>query len=221
MQDCLVGRAWVTCPYVLGPTSRKRGNSWPSGCCDGRQAGLPWRAVCVTFSGLSGESLVWSQLHGSACGLQIFCLPQSVHSDYIAFFPHHQLHIWGMDKNWFSSKILRASCGVCSCGMEQIKKNPASDIGNRPVDIVGKKRVGWIESSIEIYKPPCVKQITSEKLLYKTGSLTWCSVTIWRCGMGLKMGGRFKRRGHTYTYGWLTSMYSRKQHNIVKQLSSN
>ena len=50
----LVGRAWVTCPHVLGPTSRKRGNIQPSGCCDGRQAGLSQRAVCVTFSGLSG-----------------------------------------------------------------------------------------------------------------------------------------------------------------------
>ena len=117
----LVGRAWVTCPHVLGPTSRKRGNIQPSGCCDGRQAGLSRKAVYVTFSGLSGESLVWSQLHGSACGLQTFYLPQSVHSDYIAFFPHHQLHVWGMDKNWFSFKILRASCGVCTCGMEQIK----------------------------------------------------------------------------------------------------
>ena len=28
-------------------------------------------------------------------------------------------------------------------------------------------------------------------------------------------------RGHMYTYGWFTWLYSRNQHNIVKQLPSN
>ena len=32
------------------------------------------------------------------------------------------------------------------------------------------------ESSINIYTLPCVKQIADEKLLYNTGSQTWCSV---------------------------------------------
>ena len=37
----------------------------------------------------------------------------------------------------------------------------------------------------------------------------------------MEIGGRFKKEGHVYTYGWFMVIYGRNQHNIVKQLSSN
>ena len=73
-------------------------------------------------------------------------------------------------------------------------------------------------------------------IIKQTHNLFFCpashsQVTFWKAwwtvkaavnmGWGVGVGRRFKRRGHTYTYGWLTLMYSRKHHNIVKQLSSN
>ena len=42
-----------------------------------------------------------------------------------------------------------------------------------------------------------------------------------RDGMGVKVGGRFERRGCIHTCSWFTSVYSRNEHNIVKQLYSN
>ena len=36
-----------------------------------------------------------------------------------------------------------------------------------------------------------------------------------------KWEGNPKRRGYMYTYSWFTSLYSRNQHNIVKQLYTN
>ena len=41
----------------------------------------------------------------------------------------------------------------------------------------GEERVGEIESSIDIYILPCVKQTASGKLLSGTGSSAGCSVT--------------------------------------------
>ena len=42
---------------------------------------------------------------------------------------------------------------------------------------------------------------------------------------GVRWSGRWDRgsvgRGYMYTYGQFTILYGRKQHNIVKQLSSN
>ena len=39
---------------------------------------------------------------------------------------------------------------------------------------------------------------------------------------GWWVGGRSQREGiHVYAYGWSTSLYSRKEHSIVKQLYSN
>ena len=40
-------------------------------------------------------------------------------------------------------------------------------------------------------------------------------------GWGEAGGGGDIMRGHMYTYGWFMLMCGRKQHNIVKQLSSN
>ena len=48
---------------------------------------------------------------------------------------------------------------------------------------------------------PYVKQIANGNLLYDWGELRG-SVTIWKCGMGREMGGRFKREG-TYIHLWL------------------
>ena len=33
--------------------------------------------------------------------------------------------------------------------------------------------------------------------------------------------GGSRRRGYMYTYGWITLLYGRNQHNIVKKLASN
>ena len=57
-------------------------------------------------------------------------------------------------------------------------RNRGSDTENRPVATAGKGEGGmdW-ESSIDIHTLPCVKQIANEKLLYNTGSSTWCSET--------------------------------------------
>ena len=52
------------------------------------------------------------------------------------------------------------------------------------MDIGGKERVGEIESSIDIYILPCVKQTASGKLLPRTGSPALCSVMAFRGGMG-------------------------------------
>ena len=39
--------------------------------------------------------------------------------------------------------------------------------------------------------------------------------------MRLEMGGRFKREGYIYTYGWFILRLDRKQENYVKQLFFN
>jgi len=57
------------------------------------------------------------------------------------------------------------------------------------------------ENSIDIYKP-CVKQTASGKLLYNTGSSAWCFGMTRRDGMGVKVGGRFKREG-IHVHLWL------------------
>lgn len=50
------------------------------------------------------------------------------------------------------------------------------DVENRQVDTVeGKGGTHW-ESSTDIYTPTCVKQITSGKVLYSTGTSVRCSV---------------------------------------------
>ena len=57
-------------------------------------------------------------------------------------------------------------------------RNRGADRENRPVDTVGEGEGGknW-KSSIETYILLYVKQIASGKMLYNTGSSTWCSVT--------------------------------------------
>ena len=71
------------------------------------------------------------------------------------------------------------------------------------------------EIRIDMYTPPCIKQTDSGNLLYSRGS------TAWRSEMTQKWGGGGGGRFYTYTYSWFTSLYSRDQHNIVKQLYSS
>ena len=41
-----------------------------------------------------------------------------------------------------------------------------------------------LESSTDIYTPPCLKQIASWKMLFSTGSSAWCSVMTQKVGKG-------------------------------------
>ena len=82
-------------------------------------------------------------------------------------------------------------------------RNRDADIENGLVDTAGEGEWGTnLESSIEIYILPCVKQIASGKLLYKRGSSAWCSVMTWRSGVvgGREGGSRRRRYIYTHTY---------------------
>ena len=50
------------------------------------------------------------------------------------------------------------------------------------------------ENSTDIDALPCVKCLSSGKLLYNTGRSVWCSVMTWRGGVGVGVGRRLKRR---------------------------
>ena len=53
------------------------------------------------------------------------------------------------------------------------------------MDTVGEGKSGTNgESSIYIYTLSSVRWIAGEKVQYSTGSPVWCSVMIWRDGMG-------------------------------------
>ena len=70
----------------------------------------------------------------------------------------------------------------------------------------------------------CIKQITSGKLLYNTGSSDWHLVMTWRGGMGV--GRETQKGGDIYIYIYIydhdlcTLLYGRIQH-IVKQIFSS
>lgn len=66
------------------------------------------------------------------------------------------------------------------------------------VQLGEKEEVGRIESSVDAYTLPCVKQMASGKPLSSIGSWARCSVTTYRAGIGV--GGRLKRRVYVYTY---------------------
>ena len=82
----------------------------------------------------------------------------------------------------------------------------------------GESGMNW-ESSLDIYILPCVKQITSKKLIHNTGSSAWCSVITLRDWIWRWKGGS-RGRGYMYTFGWSTLLYSRSEHSIIKQFSS-
>ena len=80
-------------------------------------------------------------------------------------------------------------------------------------------KMNW-EAETHIYTLPCVKQIASGKLLYSTGSsVLSASSVLWDDPEGWEGGS--KQRRYMYTYNWFTLLYSRNQHNIIKQLYSN
>ena len=58
----------------------------------------------------------------------------------------------------------------------------------------GEGGMNW-ERNTETYTQSYVKQTASGKLLYKTGSSTWCSVTTSRSEMWTGEGGRLKKKG--------------------------
>ena len=76
-------------------------------------------------------------------------------------------------------------------------------------------KTNW-ESSIETYTLPYVKLDSQWNFAVWHRELK--SGALWQA-RGVGCGGRFKRSGHMYTYGWFM-IYGRNQHNIVKQLSS-
>ena len=59
-----------------------------------------------------------------------------------------------------------------------------------------------LESGMDIYTLPNVKEIASGKQPHSTGRSAWCFVTTWRGGMG-RVGGREVQEGRdmgTYVY---------------------
>ena len=80
----------------------------------------------------------------------------------------------------------------------------------------GKKRLGRIEKVALKHTLPYENQIANGKLLYNTGSSSWCSVITQRRGMGKEVEGSSRGRGHMYTHGRFMLMYTKNHHNIVK-----
>ena len=66
-----------------------------------------------------------------------------------------------------------------------------------------------------------VCKIVNGKPLYSTGSSARCSEMTCKGELGRGWEGNPRGRGCVFTYGWFTLLYSRNQHNIVKQLYSN
>ena len=77
----------------------------------------------------------------------------------------------------------------------------------------GQGGVNW-EAGTDTYTLLCIKGITNENVLYSTGELysTLC---------GDLNGKETPKRGYMYTYSSFAVLYSRNQHNTVKQLYSN
>ena len=77
-----------------------------------------------------------------------------------------------------------------------------ADIKDRLLDTAREGEGGMIcESSPETYTLPYVKQTASGNLLYDAGNPMPVLCDNKTGGVARKVGGRFKRRGHMYTYG--------------------
>ena len=80
--------------------------------------------------------------------------------------------------------------------------------------VIGKGGMSW-EIGLDIHTLPCVKQLLAN-LLYSTadpGALWWPRGGGW----GWRREAQGERgRGYRYTYGWVTWLYSRNWHNIIK-----
>ena len=96
-------------------------------------------------------------------------------------------------------------------------RNQDADVENGRVETAGEAEgeVNW-ESSMNVYPLPCVKQTASGDLLSSTGSSAWCCDDLEGWGGGLSTGREYMK-----TYGRFTSLYSRDQHDILKQISFN
>ena len=77
-----------------------------------------------------------------------------------------------------------------------------TDVKNRLLDSVGEGKGGMIwENSTETCILPYMKQITSPSLMHETGHSKQVHWDNQRDGMGRKVGGGFKTRGHMYILG--------------------
>ena len=119
-------------------------------------------------------------------------------------------YIWDLEK-WYWCSYLQG-------------KNRDRDIENRPVNTAGEGDGGtnW-ESSVHLYTLPCAKQIAGSSRITQGAqpSALWSSTGVrWGVRWGVGWGGLGREEIYVY-YTWFTLSYSRSQHNIVKQLSSN
>ena len=93
---------------------------------------------------------------------------------------------------------------------------------NRLSDIVGEGKGGMMwENSIEACVLPYVEQMTSASSMHEAGhpKQVLCDNTPKEGWVGREVGGGFRMAGvggHMYTSDWLTSLYSKTHHNIVK-----
>ena len=154
-----------------------------------------------------------------------FCLPRNEHWDIpggpvvknLPSFSHKKERIW------VSSEKQSSYSNAYIWNLERQYWGTYLQGGNRDTDIEnrlwqGKERVGRIESSIETYPLPDVKQTANGMLLCNPGSSTR---SPWQ-PRGVGWHGRWEwgslGKGYMHTYSWLMLMNGRNQHNIVKQL---
>ena len=90
-----------------------------------------------------------------------------------------------------------------------------TDIKNRLLDPVGEGEGGMIWENSETCILPYVKKITSPGSMHETAHSKPVHWDNPEGQDGVHDGG------HMYMHGWVTSMYGRNHHNIVKQLASN
>ena len=105
--------------------------------------------------------------------------------------------------------------------MARLNRNRLADTGDRPV--ASRGRSGWDGLGEE----PWITRVTNTQHIAR-GQLLWhreLSPALYSHLEGwdeLRAGGKFKKKGTLLVYFWLIALlYSRNQHNIVKQLSSN
>ena len=89
------------------------------------------------------------------------------------------------------------------------------DTRNRLVDAAGKKEGGRIQRAICKHMRYHVDRDGQRGPAGRCGGQTLLPDNLER------QGGGSRGRGRTYTYGWFMLTHSRKQHNIVEQLTSN
>ena len=125
------------------------------------------------------------------------------------------MHIYGIQKDGTDELICRAAIEIQTCERTDL----------------WTQRKKEREGRTEIYTLPYIKQIAVGIGCMMQGAQTQCSVTMQRGGMGLEVGGRFKREGK-YVYLWLIhvdvqqklTQYYRTiilQLNILKKNSKN